>query len=542
MVFDPPVKKDVDDRWGPPPGASLNFLPQPFEASAKPEKLGRVCDFTYLTFQRAQKEGRVAVEETADFRLVDSRPVKNPYNHRGRYTRRPFNQQRQMHGNFQHRNTQGGRETQQRGGKQGQQRGGYNNWNRGGNWGQGGYRQRTLAEWSMEPAPDWEVMAEIMLPQLPKQKVDYAAAKIEDIEWRGELFQYQKEYDRILPKQAIALRDYRKVNDPKAKLEFYQTASLDDEILTSALEMNDKVTVVATDHILSYLMAAAMSKQSWHLSVVKVDGKIILDKTDRTSVVLDTVGENARDPPAADNATKINRPYDLSLEAMRVNQDFQQQVLKTSGPAVADHGAAPFVSAEHNPAKKLYRYRLVTLPGKPNASTEFGKKAIGVLTRGEIDGVVPGAESGQGYLTIRAFNEYDFRSGKPWRVLIENQKGGLFASENRDNACKLAKWTAQALIGGCEHMRLGFISRSSPNNNMNHEILFVQSHLTTELAEHIGMKPEMAWGQVRYIIDLIGALEDGQYNLIKDPMKAVARLYRPPGTDVEGEVEGFGDN
>ena len=65
-----------------------------------------------------------------------------------------------------------------------------------------------------------------------------------------------------------------------------------------------------------------------------------------------------------------------------------------------------------------------------------------------------------------------------WRAKLENQRGAVLATELKNNANKLAKWTAAAVIAGADMIRVGYVSRAHARDNMNHTILGTQaSHL-----------------------------------------------------------------
>lgn len=38
------------------------------------------------------------------------------------------------------------------------------------------------------------------------------------------------------------------------------------------------------------------------------------------------------------------------------------------------------------------------------------------------------------------------------------QRGGVLATELRNNACKLAKWTVQALLAGSDQIKFGLVA------------------------------------------------------------------------------------
>ena len=61
-----------------------------------------------------------------------------------------------------------------------------------------------------------------------------------------------------------------------------------------------------------------------------------------------------------------------------------------------------------------------------------------------------------------ALTEFDSKvTGMDWRSKIETQRGAVIATELKNNANKLAKWTCQALLAGVDIMKLGFVSAAT---------------------------------------------------------------------------------
>lgn len=298
----------------------------PFEPAVKQERLGRVCDFTYSTMQRNQRDGRIVVaqaEDEAEFQLVDSRPLKlNKYqnkfirrpqprrdiNQRDQQMNQPMNQPmgQQLPRGPQSQQNQNQRQYQQ----QQQQR--QQQWQR-------NNRQRQLAEWSIEPQHNWTMVDVRQLSALPALSLDSNQVQFQDIDWRGELRFYNKTCDHILPKNSVILSDTK-------KYEFYWPGTADDSIILNKFESDTSINVAATDQIMTCLMAAAQSRLSWHLIFHKINGRIFIDKQNGSSVDMLTVDETHKEPPLSDFPIKMNRPVELAAEALKINQSFSQQV------------------------------------------------------------------------------------------------------------------------------------------------------------------------------------------------------------------------
>ena len=65
-------------------------------------------------------------------------------------------------------------------------------------------------------------------------------------------------------------------------------------------------------------------------------------------------------------------------------------------------------------------------------------------------------------------------AGVDWRAKLETQRGAVLATELKNNANKLAKWTAAALVTNVDMIKLGYVSRAHPRDPNNHVILGTQ--------------------------------------------------------------------
>lgn len=493
----------------------------PFAPSIKMDRLGSVCDFSYTSYSRS-REAKLASSEGQDFHLVDSRPLPKS---KVRYIQRKFQketaqayhqkQQQQEKAEMLGRQGKKNAKVRQVSGVQQYQYSRHRFVS----------RMRTLTEWSIEPLSSWVSVAEIPLSSLPKQFLDISKSTVEDLAWRGTLRNYNKAMDRISPKLPTPLRDFGNV-------EFLQTTTSDDDILRDALLQPEKsVDVAITDQILSSLVAAAQSKYSWHILVTNIDGKLIFDKQDGSIIDLITVNETSSEPPLPDNINKNNRPHLLGQEALKCNQNYTQNIQLLDGGVIKQFEPIPFTEDIQGPVEsKCYRYRIFSLPPRVGASSnETSQKTVRVAVRTEIDAQIPNTESEQsGFIFARALNEYDPKTVKIWNTQLETQKGALLATEIRNNACQLAKWATQAILSSCDILKLGYVVRRSPNDRDNHQIISVQSYKTKELSAQMGLKEENSWGIFRALIDLLAEQPEGQYIILRTPVKHVLRVYKIP--------------
>jgi len=315
---------------------------------------------------------------------------------------------------------------------------------------------------------------------------------------------------------------------------FFKVTTADDPIMKKlALEAKSEGNVIfGTDAIISLLMCAPRSQYSWDIVVRRVGSKLFFDKRDKSQFDYLTVNETASEPPRDDDKEPMNTPSRLSHEASSVNQYFSQQVL------VQDK---KFAFPEHNPfqgslsaeevASVGYRYRKWDLGG--------GNELI---CRCEIDAV--DIKQGQEeYYTVKALNEYDPKvTGVDWRQKLDSQRGAVLATELKNNSCKLARWTAQALLAGTQEIKLGYISRASAKDAKAHQILGVQTYKIAEFANQINLNENNMWAILKHIIGVCMDLEDGMYVLLKDPNKPLVRLYYvPPDAFAEGKEDEMED-
>lgn len=108
------------------------------------------------------------------------------------------------------------------------------------------------------------------------------------------------------------------------------------------------------------------------------------------------------------------------------------------------------------------------------------------------------------------------------------QRGAILANELKNNSCKLARWTAQALLGGIDEMKLGYVSRVNTKDPYSHVVLGTQSYNPHTFANQIALNQNNMWGVVKMLAELMLEQPEGKYVLMKDPNKPVVRLYSVP--------------
>ncbi|GBG75392.1 hypothetical protein CBR_g20021 [Chara braunii] len=504
-----------EDGWG-PTHIPEQYKDVPYAPFSKGDRLGRASDWTNSGFRgRFGDRGGPGgvnsyfnffyVDDEESFHLVDTRQAPRPrYGPRRfqRFQRRDRDEGRKDGG----RDTATERERHRRERAQQLRRGQWNAY-----W-QNRDQPRAVFASSVDIRPEWTMLEQI--PFTAITKLSQTVGEPEDITTCGALEYYDKAMDRITPKTERSL-------ERAENKQFFRVTTTDDPIIRR-LASEDIGSVFATDAILSTLMCATRSVYSWDVVVQRVGTKLFFDKRDGAFDLL-TVNETSQEPPPEDKDS-INSVTALSEEATFINQNFSQQALLKDGRRFTFEEPNPFAAPEDEVASAAYRYRKWKLDND-----------ITLVARCEVDAVseVKGQEV---LLTVKALNEFDSKaSGVDWRQKLENQRGAVLATELKNNANKLAKWTTQALLAGAEQMKLGYVSRVHPRDKYNHVILGIQGYKPKDFAMQINLSVNNMWGILKYLVDMCMKLNEGKYLIVKDPNKQVIRLYEVPTDAFEND-------
>ena len=190
------------------------------------------------------------------------------------------------------------------------------------------------------------------------------------------------------------------------------------------------------------------------------------------------------------------------------------------------------------PASVAYRYRKFDLG-----------EDIQIVCRTELHGIVKKKASDDQYMTAFALNEY-FDSMNPysksnvpaqgminWREKLDAQRGAVLATELKNNAFKLAKWTAQSILANADQMKIGFVSRQQPKNPYEHQILATQFYKPRDFAMQVNLKEGSMWGIMRMLIGLFKDQPEGKYVIMRDPNKPILKIYSVPLDTFEDEED-----
>ncbi|XP_015065857.1 eukaryotic translation initiation factor 3 subunit D-like [Solanum pennellii] len=522
------------DGWG-PLDSSVSVPNQisnaPFAPFSRSDKLGRIADWTRSLSNRPGSNSKqnptdsafdfsgddsfatLNADEDSSFRLVDTAAKSHHHGqHRPKFNPRwrfnPHNNRSQLPQRRDEEVEAKKREQE----KERARRDRLYNLNRSGtNAGQ--RRESAVFKSSVDIQPEWNMLDQI--PFSTFSKLSFSVPEPEDLLICGGLEFYDRSYDRITPKNERRLERFKNRN-------FFKITTTDDPVIRR-LANEDKATVFATDTILSTLMCAPRSVYSWDIVVQRVGNKLFFDKRDGSQLDLLSVHETSQEP-LPDVKDDINSAYSLSVEAAYINQNFSQQVLIRDGKKLSYDEPNPFATEGEEVASVGYRYRRWKLDDDTY-----------LVARCEVQSVAE-VNNQRSFLTLNALNEFDPKySGVDWRQKLETQRGAVLATELKNNANKLAKWTAQALLANADMMKLGYVSRVHPRDHFNHVILAVVGYKPKDFATQINLNTSNMWGIVKSIVDLCMKLNEGKYVLVKDPTKPQVRIYEVPPDAFEND-------
>ncbi|KZV53254.1 eukaryotic translation initiation factor 3 subunit D-like [Dorcoceras hygrometricum] len=519
------------EGWGPPDSSATSIsVPNhpsnvPFAPFSRSDKLGRIADWTRNvsnTGRPGSKQGQhisesafdfsgddsfatLAADEDSSFRLVDTSAKSHHHNpNRPKFNPRwRFNAHHNSRSQLPQRRDEEVEARKREAEKDRGRRDRLYNLNRS----QMPQRRESSAfKSSVDIQPEWNMLDQI--PFSTFSKLSFSVPEPEDLLICGGLEFYDRSYDRITPKNCRALERFKSRN-------FFKVTTTDDPVIRR-LANEDKATVFATDTILSTLMCATRSVYSWDIVIQRVGNKLFFDKRDVSQLDLLSVHETSQES-LPDAKEDINSMQSLSLEAAFINQNFSQQVLIRNGNKVTFEEPNPFANEGEEVASVAYRYRRWKLDDD-----------MYLVSRCEVHSVVD-TNNQRSFLTLNALNEFDPKySGVDWRQKLETQRGAVLATELKNNANKMAKWTAQALLAGADMMKLGYVSRVHPRDHFNHVILAVVGYKPRDFGAQINLNTSNMWGIVKSIVDLCMKLKEGKYVLVKDPSKPQVRIYDVP--------------
>jgi translation initiation factor 3 subunit D len=486
------------------------------------EKLGKAADWTNLgrTFPARGGQGTVSPfeDDEQEFTVVDSRAVqktnaKKPYVQRGAKTK----QRIRGGSNWQDPGQRSkGRPTQQQPSRQQGKRGGgtAGGYRRGGGQMGWGAQSQRKSSTSVDIEPTWnDPLSVIDFNILSSSSEDIPTS--ETLSSYGTLRKYNNALDKLNVRQETRLeRGYA------AEMKFYHPTTTEDTVMNELVQQK-VANVYATDSILVVLMSVLRSAYSFDIVVTKdAEGNIFFDKRDDFLFDYLTVNENSNEPPADEADPTCNSLEQLHKEHTTTNQNFAQQVLLKDGEGNEQKSPKPnpFASNTDHLPSETYNYRTFDLGDNIKLCVRTEVDAYDVISVKGVEKTRP--------LLIKSLIEYDQKITGGWRMKLENQKAGCFATELKTNNCKLTKWMLQAHLANVPHIKLGWISRTNPKDPFVHSILGITDHPVKEIASELGVDMHQVWGGLKYILTVLRKLSEGSYILLRDPQRKNIYIYR----------------
>jgi len=519
--FVAPKINDNLEGWGPPADLPpTKFRDIPYAAFSKTDRLGKAADWTANVrsgkpFDRYSADG----DEDGMFQTVEGRAgSKFATAFHGRNVRVPFLTRTTSNFRDFRGRTQEERERSKK-------------WDRKDHAFRRRFddRRRELRKASIEVQADWVLKEELSFSELSKLSFSNVS-EAKDIVSCGVLEYYDKTNDRISVKSEKHLERFEDRT-------FHYVGTTDDPVIRE-LASQGQGRIYITSSILSLLMSSARTVYSWDIVVHRVGDKLFFDKREGSMIDMLTVNETAHDPPKDEKnlprEEQVNSMQSLTIEATLVNQNFSQAVLNPSQKYELER-PNPFAEEDERVASVGYRYRKWTLG-------EYD-----VVVRTEFDAVLKPAREEETplFLSLKALNEVPDLNTKPgsgsdWRNKLDSQRGAVFATELKNNAAKLTRWTLGSLLCDADQLKLGFVSRVSPRDNTNHVILGIQTYKPREFAAQIGLNLNNSWGVFHQMVQLCfkHMEEESKAIIMKDPNKPIIRLYSVPEDAFEEDDDG----
>jgi len=419
-------------------------------------------------------------------------------------------------------NTRGGSNNwNNRGGNNWNNRGG-NNWNNRGNsrWGgRGRYNNSRYAsryynreEQNKDRSPsikiesDWPLVSEIELNKLTKLNLVVKKAA-ETISTYGTLNVYNKKFELFRPEPL-----------KQSKRSTPEHSATKDPVLQK-LATDEEGGVFATDSVLAQLMCAVRSAYSWDIIVTKRNGSIYFDRRPGTDRI--EVDENSQTPPTDEKKESIDSATSLSEEATAVNRSFVANSI-TSATHKLEHPELPFESKAEVTFNTGYKYVKYSLP------TGDDEHPLNIYVRSQADAF----QEGDKLVSVNALNQYNPTAANDWKTkLVSGSRGVIFASELKKNNNRIARWTAQAMLGDLNALKIGFVSRKLPTNNTKHVVVGALTFAPAVLSAQIRLSMGNGWGIIKSLIDIIdheGGDEDYKFLIFRAPGIPKLSIYKLP--------------
>ncbi|CAL4080611.1 unnamed protein product, partial [Meganyctiphanes norvegica] len=530
--FASPAIQENPDGWG-PVEVPDQFKDMPYQPFSKGDRLGKVSDWTGNTYQdrrwankyqstfgSMQQYAYYHEEDESTFQQVIKSNVPKPMYQRMRFQRN----QRYQRGQRGHHGGQRGGQNFQVLGRQNQRRGD-KNWAKQQQWQRNRWQQRGMQQKNRDASvtvqPDWKVIEEMDFPRLSKLSLPNIEDP-KDLYVCGSLEYYDKAYDRVTVKDEKRLMRINRI--------FHKVTTTDDPIIRQLyLPKGNGCHLLHTlANILSTFCHPEAENKLRRLATLE-SAILFIDRRDDSVLcimLISSTWDNLIQFYHNGSTSNVDRSY--SLSASVIAYGFTYQGVRASETQYKFPNPNPFLDEEEldEVAPVGYRYRRWNL----------GNNVV-LVSRTEHDAIQAAPSGEPQFINIKALNEWDSRQsgGVEWRQKLDTQRGAVLANELKNNACKLAKWTVQAMLAGSDQIKFGYASRVNVRDSTKHVILGTQQFKPQEFANQINLSMDNAWGILRCIVDICMKLPDGKFLIMKDPNKAMIRLYDIPDNTFDSE-------
>eukprot|EP00347_Sterkiella_histriomuscorum_P018459 403345439 len=544
--------------FGPSAGTQWdNFDGKFYQPYNKKEKIGKVCDFVSVATQQAMAQANLSTaahtkltqktqaaaaaqaapqkelfdEDDKGFEVVEQETVvkkKKTYTQGERGGRGGY-QQRGGYQNWHQRGAQrGGRGGNQRGGRGGYYRGQQDYGGFVHNFGKRGFREA-----SIEIRGDWPVIEELSKNQL--EKLNPVQATLSSVAAQcGEIHAYNRDLDKA--------RTYKPQSLQVFNGQVFNVQTLDDPVI-KRLAQENKAQIFATETAVAAIMTAPKSLYSWDVVIKKYLDKIFIDKRDEHNMLDNlTVNETSSENQPMDDET-LNGVRQLMAEAVNVNNSWRyQQYAKNQKIDLAEKD--PFVEVEGQVAARLgYLYKIWDLGNKRKICIRSTVHAY--LPKQEQEPVDEESKEEakqvkQIYQNTYAVVEYENNKSN-WKQNLDLMMGQCMTREVQDNSAKVTRWVIESLLAGAEQIKFAFLTRKTAKSNQGHILLGTYGVSTNSFANQINLNMSNCWAILRDLIDGIyidgkkTGEQSGEYIYMKDPNKALMRLFRITAEDEDEE-------
>ncbi len=317
---------------------------------------------------------------------------------------------------------------------------------------------------------------------------------------------------------------------------------------------------VAPDYVAALLMAAPRTIVPWDVVVKRRANVIYLDKRPAAHLHLRLVNESSINAPfddatAPSSGDRINTQFALAAELDTISRTLPA-LLATArqGPLPASptvrYTALDMCAADDDDEEEADEAtddyyeaaRAAEREGASLGAAQRGsqKRLLVASTAVKMErGIIgsSGAVIGMEAAIVAPLLEYDSKvSGSmDWRSKLDTNRGAVLAHEIKNNGPMLARTVFQALLTGVHTIKVPFVSRATPRDATKHVLLGMQEMEPLELASQMNLGIANGFGVLRAIIDLCAGLsEAAEYVLMRDPNKAVLRLYCTTGGEGDG--------